>query len=340
MNLHRMMFPTLTVTAACCAAAAVPVASAKADTDVQQASSENWSGYVVGGSADGGASRSFKSVTGSWVQPTASCRASGASTYSAFWVGLGGAGDREALEQDGTEANCSATGKASYYAWYELVPNAPVKVDLAVRPGDHMTATTTVEGHDVTESIVNHTTGRSFTRTLTMSDPDVSSAEWIAEAPSQCSSSVSDCTPLSLSDFGKVTFTSASATDSAGHVGTISDSDWQTAAVTLSPDASSMDAAGAQYVSDTASGGATPSGLTDGGSSFSVSYRRSASTGSDTSTGYGYGGGSGDAYGYGGGDGYGYGGGDGYGYGGGGYGYGGGATVYVVPVPGGWAYVY
>jgi hypothetical protein len=320
MNFHRVL-PTLTVTAAC-AAAAVPVATAKADDDVQQASSENWSGYVVGGSTDEGASRSFKSVTGSWVQPAAKCERSSGSTYAAFWAGLGGAGDREALEQDGTEVNCSATGRASYYAWYELVPHAPVKVDLAVHPGDRMTATTTVAGHEVTESIVNDTTGQTFTRTLTMADPDISSAEWIAEAPSQCTASASDCTPLALSDFGKVTFTSATATDSDGHVGSISDSDWQTAAVTLRPSADEMNAAGAQFVSDTSSGGATPSKLSADGTSFSVAYRRSGGAQSGTSTGYGYGGG--------------YGGGSAYGYGGSG----GGVTVYVVPVPGGWAYVY
>jgi hypothetical protein len=45
-----------------------------------------------------------------------------------------------------------------------------------------------------------------------MSSPTVSSAEWIAEAPSRCvSSSSQDCHILSLADFGSVTFTGASA---------------------------------------------------------------------------------------------------------------------------------
>jgi hypothetical protein len=286
---RKRMFPTLTLAAAACALGAVPVASARA-AEVQRASSGNWSGYVVGDSGDGS---SYKTVTGSWVQPTASC-ADGGSSYAAFWVGLGGASGRSALEQDGTEVNCAADGEATYYAWYELVPKAPVKVDLAVHPGDRMTATTTVNGHQVTETIVNDTTGDTFARTLTMAEPDVSSAEWIAEAPSECEGSVSNCSALPLTDFGKVTFSSASATDSAGHTGTISDSDWQTAALTLDPN----EAGAAQYVGlASSSGSATPTGLTDSGSSFSVSYRRREQTTGSTG-GYGYTGGYGSSDGY------------------------------------------
>ena len=211
-----------------------------------------------------------------------------------------------------------------------------MKVDLAVHPGDHMTATTTVHGDRVTESIVNHTTGDAFSKTLTMSDPDTSSAEWIAEAPSQCAGSVSNCSTLPLSDFGKVSFTAAGATDSSGHTGSISDSAWQTAALTLSPSAtatagSAADVGDVGQIAAASSAGASPSSLTGDGSGFSVSYAResstSASSGYGAGGGYGYGAGGGYGYGAGGGyGGYGAGGGyGGYGYGsGGGYGYGGG----------------
>jgi hypothetical protein len=325
------MFPTLTVAAAC-ALGAAPIASASAATDVQKASSGNWAGYVVGAGSDG-SSTSFRSVTGSWVQPTAKCSSSGPA-YSAFWVGLGGADGLQALEQDGTEANCDSSGNAHYYAWYELVPKAPAKVDLAVRPGDDMTATTTVSGHDVTESIVNHTTGRSYTKTLTMSNPDVSTAEWVAEAPSQCQSGATNCTALPLSNFGKVSFTSASATDSSGHTGTISSNDWSTAALTLDPSESSGGMGegygySSEAISPGSSGSASPSSLTDGGSAFTVAYKRESSDTSSQGSSYGYPGSTGDGYGYGGGYGYssGYPGSSyGYpgGYGDGGYGYTGG----------------
>jgi hypothetical protein len=337
MNFKRM-FPTLTVVTAACAFGAVPVASARA-SEVQKSISENWSGYVVGSSSD----TTFKTVTGSWVQPSATCSAAGGDTYAAFWVGLGGADGRTALEQDGTEVNCTAGGKATYYAWYELVPKAPVKVDLAVSPGDHMTATTTVNGHDVTETIVNHTTGASFTKTLTMKDPDTSSSEWITEAPSECQGSVDNCSPLTLSDFGEVNVTGAVATDSNGHTGSISDSDWDVAELTLGSGASSVDGAaeqgfggGALYEQSGSGASASPSNLTDDGSAFSVSYHgsgdsSSSSASSSTGEGYGYGYGYGATGGYGYGYGYGTGGyGNGYGYGTDGYGDGYGTGGYTV----------
>jgi hypothetical protein len=323
-------------TAVCALGAA---ASASAATDVQQAQSGNWSGYVSG--ANGGSTK-FKSVSGSWVVPTANCTSAAEPTYSAFWVGLGGADNTEALEQDGTESNCSAEGTASYYAWYELVPKAPVRVDLPVSAGDHISSKVSVDGTSVSIWLSNETSGQTFSKTLSMSNPDVSSAEWIAEAPSQCNGSVNSCTPLPLTDFGTAQFTASSATDTDGHTGPISDPEWAATAVTLSPNASSEGFDGASFTSSGDSGGATPSALSSDGSAFSVAYASDGSatqsggsggygTGSggysngsgdysDGSGGYGYGyGGSGYGDGYGdGSDGYGYG--YGYGYGGGGYG--------------------
>ena len=139
-----------------------------------------------------------------------------------------------------------------------------------------------------------------------MSAPDTSSAEWIAEAPSTCDQTTTDCQPLPLTDFGTVSFTNASATAN-GHTGTISDSAWGSAAVQLSGGASSLPGGG-QFASTDSSGGATPSALSSNGSSFSVAYS-AAATSSDVYTG------AGDGYGSGGYGGY------GYGYGGGGYGY-------------------
>jgi hypothetical protein len=318
----KRVIPTLAATVAC-ALGTVPAASAS--TDVQTAASANWAGYVVGGSSS--ATR-YKSVSGSWVAPTAKC--SGGQGFSSFWVGLGGSGsgsgsgsssgsgsgssDTEALEQAGTEADCNADGSATYSAWYELVPSPPVKVGMAVHPGDHITSKVTVDGTNVTINLTNSTTGGSFTKTLQMSNPDVSSAEWIAEAPSTCNQGVSDCTPLSLADFGTVQFSGASATTTDGHTGTISDSAWSTAAVQLSPGASQSGFGEAQFASYQGSAGATPSSLSSDGSSFSVAYSAgsasSASPDTSGSTGSGYPSGAGDGYGYG----------DGYGGYGGGYG--------------------
>ena len=90
--------PHVPITAAC-ALGAVPAAASAATTDVTQASSENWSGYVAGGSQTLRHSQIVQDVSGSWVAPTAKCTTTTGGSYSAFWVGLGGAGQTEALEQ-------------------------------------------------------------------------------------------------------------------------------------------------------------------------------------------------------------------------------------------------
>ncbi len=323
----RSVISLVSVLAAC----AIGAAPAAAQSDGQAATSENWAGYAAGANED------FTSVSGSWVTPAAKC-GSGQS-YSAFWVGLGGASENsQALEQDGTQADCTASGRATYYAWYELVPAAPVKLPMTVSPGDHMTSKVTVEGDTVTVTVADVTTGVTDTRVESMQDPDTSSAEWIAEAPSACNASETGCQPLPLADFGSVTFTNATAT-AGGQTKPIGD--WSDQAVALSPSAGAggygSDLPGGGIETGSVAGssaGASPGALSSDGSSFAVTYQADATDegASGTSsgvggTGYGYGG-AGSGYG---GTGYGYGGaGGGYGYGagagyGGGYGYGGGA---------------
>lgn len=300
---------------------AVWAAPASAQTAaVQSASSANWSGYVVGSSSS--SSATYSSVSGSWTQPSANCTAG--SGDASFWVGLGGAGQQSnALEQVGTEVDCSGSGTGSNYAWYELVPSAPVRLDLTISPGDHVSGRVDVSGTTVTVSLADHTSGQSVTKTLTMSNPDTSSAEWIAEAPSACDSS-GNCQPVTLADFGKVTFTGASATAN-GHTGTISDQSWANEPVSLSSEAGGY--GGPEFLStQQASGDAQPSGLSTDGSSFSVSYVGSGSQ-SSASAGDGSYGGDGGGYGGYGGTG-GYGGYYGYGAAGGYHGYPGGYSSY------------
>ncbi len=122
--------------------------SAGAATSASEQVSSNWAGYVVGGSDS---NTQFSNVSGSWVQPTSKCSAG--QDDAAFWVGIGGDdgqssslgqsglgdGSSTSLEQIGTEGNCTGNG-TQYYAWYELVPAAPVQLNLAIHPGDNITA--------------------------------------------------------------------------------------------------------------------------------------------------------------------------------------------------------
>jgi hypothetical protein len=324
---YRHFLAGAAATAALTAAGAGYAAYATADTVAPQASvSQNWAGYVA---ADSSSGTQYSSVSASWVQPAAQCGSG--ETYSAFWVGLGGSSDQSgSLEQTGTQSDCTADGGTDYYAWYELVPAGPVRLDLAIHPGDTIKAKVGVSGTNVTVSLSDETTGQSSNQTLQMDNPDTSSAEWIAEAPSSCDSS-GGCQPLPLADFGSVKFSNASATTTDGHTGTISDPNWAAQPVTLGGGSSDV-----SYGTQTSSAGAAPSTPSSDGSSFSVSYQSDAAgSGSGSGGSGGYGG-----YGYGDGSG-GYGdasGGYGYGDGSGGYGYGGYGGGYGGGYPGGYGY--
>jgi len=236
--------------------------------------SSNWSGYVVT------AAKSFSAVSATWVVPRATCTA-GNTASVATWVGLGGDSEGSgSLEQIGSELDCSASGKATYSLWYELVPAASVPIRLAVAPGNRVSASVRVAGTKVILRIANLTRGTSFARTLTTAAPDTSSAEWIVEAPSACDAR-GFCRTVSLASFGKVAFTNASATG-GGHAGTISDSAWTAAAVELvsggggpSFGPPGFGDPGFDDASPTSSAGAVPSALTAHGTAFTVAWRQS-----------------------------------------------------------------
>jgi hypothetical protein len=221
--------------------------------------STNWAGYAIQRRGVG-----FRTVTASWTQPRPTCRR-GSDTYSSYWVGLGGFSDTsQALEQVGTEADCTRAGKTSQSAWWETVPAPAFDIFLSVRAGDVMAARVTVQGHTVRMVLRNLSQRWTFTKTVHTSPIDISSAEWIVEAPSECQGNA--CQTLPLANFGAATFTSASATTVRGHTGSPANANWQLTRIRLRP-------AGRQFaVSGTLAGGATPSALQTGGSGFSVVY--------------------------------------------------------------------
>jgi hypothetical protein len=140
---------------------------------------------------------------------------------------------------------------------------------MTVQPGDRVSAHVAVSGDTVTVSVSNLTRHTTFSKRLQMSSPTVSSAEWIAEAPSRClSSSSQDCHVLSLANFGSVTFTGASA--SAGdRTGSITSGLGQVSALTLeaAPGFGRIYATAAQA-------NASPGALSGNGSSFTVNWQR------------------------------------------------------------------
>ncbi len=221
--------------------------------------SSNWSGYAAHKSGV-----TFRNVTALWRQPKAVCTP-GSPTYSAMWVGLGGYDlNASALEQIGTELDCSASGAVVSSAWYELVPAPSTDIAMTVRSGDLMSGTVTVIGHSVTLSLTNRTLHKTFSRTINESALDVTSAEWIVEAPSECFTN-NQCQTLPLADFGSAHFSGAGAQTTARQTGSISSRLWGTTKITLVP-------GGRTYIAYGTAARATPSPLQNSGTTFQVAY--------------------------------------------------------------------
>jgi hypothetical protein len=179
---------------------------------------ENWSGYAVTGT-------DFTKAEASWIVPSVTCKSG--DQYAVFWVGIDGY-TSSTVEQTGTEATCTGT-TAKYTAWYEFCCTEPIITitSMAVQPGDKMSASVVYSSstEEFTVAITDERTGKSFSKSKKVSGAKRSSAEWIAEAPS-------DGTILPLADYGTVLFGAdntgitgnCNATDSAtnGNIGAFS----------------------------------------------------------------------------------------------------------------------
>ncbi len=233
--------------------------AAAARADVTRSS--NWAGYAAHSSRV-----RFSHVFGAWRQPSAACTP-GTPTYSSQWVGLGGyAVNSKALEQIGSELDCSASGKPVSTVWYELAPAPSRSIRMTVAAGDQLTAAVTVTGHLVRLQLSDLTRHTSFVRTVDVHQIDVSSADWIVEAPSECTGP-GPCQQLALADFGTTAMTRASAQTSTGHRAGISDPRWRTTVIVLSSTGRRFVGSGVHAGAD-----ATPSNLVFGGSAFAVTY--------------------------------------------------------------------
>ena len=153
--------------------------------------SNNWYGYNQGTLEQG--SKLFNSISGDWTVPTATQHTSGQAESSSTWIGIGGGcidttcvTSDPSLIQTGTEQDVDASGKASYSAWWELIPAPGLTIsNMTVHPGDHMSATIaeTVPNSNVWNiTLKNVTTGQSFTTTVPYTSTHAT-AEWIQETP-------------------------------------------------------------------------------------------------------------------------------------------------------------
>jgi peptidase A4-like protein len=205
------MFSTLTRRAAGCAfamllavAVAVPTAASahpdahgnvvkvvKAGARANANESSNWFGYNQGTLEQGG--KQFHSIAGDWRVPRATQHVRGRAEASSTWIGIGGGcvdarcnvGDTT-LIQTGTEQDVSKSGRASYSAWWEIIPGPAITISkLRVRPGDHMHAniSETFKNSNVWRiTLRNVTRNRVFRKTVPYTSTHAT-AEWIEETP-------------------------------------------------------------------------------------------------------------------------------------------------------------
>jgi hypothetical protein len=241
-------------------ALAVSLLAFPATAHAGTSTSANWAGYAVHRSGV-----RFRSVSAAWTVPAVTC--TGRAGYSANWVGLGGYHtDAAALEQIGTESDCTRSGRAVYSAWYELVPDLSRTLRLTVAPGDRVSAAVHVSGSRVALHLRDLTRGTSFATTVTARAIDTTAAEWIVEAPSACT--VTRCRILPLASFAATSFNSAHATSAGGHTGTISDPAWAATAIDLAADGPQLGGPGGRE--DGARASADTGALSASGGSFTV----------------------------------------------------------------------
>jgi hypothetical protein len=157
--------------------------------------SNNWSGYNQGALEQG--NKTFTSISGTWTVPTASARKSNEAEYSATWIGIGGGcidagctATDNTLIQDGTGQDIDATGHASYYAWWEIIPAPSVNLSgcspdpsCTVAAGDQVTSTIATAANGLwTMSMTDGTRGWTWSMSIAYSSTE-GSAEWIEETP-------------------------------------------------------------------------------------------------------------------------------------------------------------
>jgi len=215
--------------------------------DVDESTSSNWSGYAELTSLTSPATGAVTEVHGSWTVPAVTGTKKGATKYSSLWVGIDGYADGT-VEQLGTEQDWSH-GAGQYYAWYEMYPSAAHFItNVSVHPGDSISASVSYDGTSFHLSLTNNTTSESFSITQAGSGQGLSSAEWIAEAPSIGS-------VLPLANFGTASFSNCGATINGNSV----------AIDTLEEDAMTM--------ATRKTTKAVPSALSAGGTAFHVDWK-------------------------------------------------------------------
>lgn len=152
-----------------------------APTRAATVTSLNWSGYAVTPAAH----QAVTAVAATFVVPTVTRLTPG---FAATWTGIGGYGTAD-LIQAGVEEQFAPGLGASYYAWYETLPDSETGITgcagdptCGVAPGQTVTVKI-IQATPRTWTITIVDAGHwSYTTTVPYASSR-SSAEWILEAP-------------------------------------------------------------------------------------------------------------------------------------------------------------
>ncbi len=216
--------------------AAMPSA-APGGAEIGSAGSLNWSGYAVSKRKV-----TFQSVKATFFVPYLNCVKSPGQSMSSEWAGLDGfVGRSRSVEQAGIAADCSATGKASYAAWFEMFPLPQSIVPIRIHGGDSVTVQVAYKASDKVFSLklTDNTRGDRFARYRKCPVVRVGgkrlrclrgSAEVIAEAPATVRHGhlVID----HLSDYGAISFAAIQIADDKGKRGGIVSPRWNATKIT------------------------------------------------------------------------------------------------------------
>jgi hypothetical protein len=222
--------------------------------------STNWAGYAALARRD----VTFRYVTSTFTMPRIDCAkvpiGSAGETYVGEWVGLDGFNDKT-VEQTGVASYCTSTrGRAISEGWYQMYPLDPVAFS-GVHPGDRIWASVYYNSRSGKYRLFLEDKTTGFTMESVQICPSGStchrtSAEVITEDPG---GSVAGGT--NLADFGTVNYAEIHLTSLGGTEGTMAaGTPWTSTQITM------RDPSGAEM--------ATPSALTDGGTDFTITWKR------------------------------------------------------------------
>ena len=217
--------------------AAARPSAAPGGAEIGSVGSLNWSGYAVSKRRV-----TFQSVKATFFVPYLNCVKSPGRTMSSAWAGLDGfAGRSRSVEQAGIAADCSATGKASYAAWFEMFPLPQSIVPIGIHGGDSITVQIAYKPSDrlFNLKLTDNTRGDRFARYRKCPRVKVagnrlrclrSSAEVIAEAPAALSHG--HLVIEHLSDYGAISFAAIQIVDGKGKPGGVLSSRWSATKIT------------------------------------------------------------------------------------------------------------